>query len=526
MTRRAALQLGGLAGFAMLMTACVPNSTPAPSVSAGTKAKSGGSVIWAIKDDPVSLAPFGMTNLSGLFPKNLIYESLVNWDAEMNVIPALAETWEVVDDKTYIFHLRKGVKFHGGEDFTAADVKYSFDSQKNPPPPGGVNLEFPKIESIEIIDPFTVKFIMGQSDGTVIGYCAALTYSYICPEGMYDKLNPSNQTNGTGPFKLDEYVPNDHVTLVKNPDYWDSKLPYLDTVTLKVLKEIQSIVTGVTSGAVDGGFVDADSVAIFANNKNVVVQKKPSVAFREIHWSLKDTSVPWADVRVRQAVNFAIDRAKIIKNVYAGEADFSSKIPPSYGDWAIPDKELKSNYERFDVAKAKALMKSAGFEKGFSVTAQTIASGDYIPLSEAFAEQMKAINIDVTVQPLEIGIFGKNATVGNFEWSVTGRGMRGDPSGYLADFDPVTSTYKAWFGVNGGYKNDELTSLLAQGLEESDPKKRHELYLKMQKIVLTELPTVPLVAPMQFQIARKRVQNMPIDIGSTMRYLRSAWVSE
>ena len=98
MTRRAALQLGGLAGFAMLMTACVPNSTPAPSASAGTKAKSGGSVIWAIKDDPVSLAPFGMTNLSGLFPKNLIYESLVNWDADMNVIPALAETWEVVDD--------------------------------------------------------------------------------------------------------------------------------------------------------------------------------------------------------------------------------------------------------------------------------------------------------------------------------------------------------------------------------------------------------------------------------------------
>ena len=484
----------------------------------------GGSVVWAIESDPVSLAPFGMTNSSGVYVKNLVYESLVTWDDQMNVLPALATSWDVPDNKTYIFHLRKGVKFHGGEDFTAEDVKYSFESQKTPPPPGSVNLEYPKIASIEIIDPYTVKFVMGQDDGTVIGYCAALRYSFICPKGMYDKINPSNQANGTGPFKLDAFVPNDHVALSKNPTYWNNALPYLNSVTLKVLGEMQAVVTGVTSGALDGGFVNADSAKVLAGNKNIALQKKSSVQFRELEWTLRGKNEPWADVRVRQAINFAIDRDKIIANVYAGEAQVSSKIPPSYGDWALPEAELKSTYQKFDVAKAKALMKDAGMESGFSVTAQALsAPNDYVQIAQIVAEQLKAININVTVQPVEIGIFGKNNSTGNFDWQFTGRGMRGDPSGYFTDFDPATSTAKAWFA--GGYDNKELTALISQGLAEADPVKRHAIYTQMQKIVLTEWPTMPLVAHMEFQAVRSRVHGMVLDIGASVRYLPQAWVS-
>ena len=522
-TRRAALQVGGLAGFALLMTACSSGATPAASPSVEAGPKSGGSVIWAVSQDPASLAPFGMVNQSGMWVKNLVYESLVTWDENLKVIPALAESWEVPDEKTYIFHLRKGVKFHGGEDFTAADVKYSFESQKTPPPPGTATNFYPKIASVEIIDPYTVKFVMAQADGTVLGYCALLQYSYICPTGMYGKLNPSNQTNGTGPYKLDAYVPNDHVALSKNSNYWNSKLPYLDSVTLKVLAEMQTVVTGITSGAVDGGFVDADSAKIFAGNKNVVIQKKTTTAFRELEFTLHGKNEPWADVRVRQAINFAIDRQKIITNVYAGEAQLSSKIPPSYGDWGIPEAELKSNYEKFDVAKAKALMKAAGMEAGFSVTAQALNISDYVRIAEVVAEQLKAINIKVTVQPLEIGIFGKNNATGAFDWQFTGRGMRGDPSQYLSDFDPATSIYKSWFA--GGYDNKELTALITKGLAETDTAKRHAIYLKAQQIVLTEWPLIPLVAPMQFQAVRSRVQGMAVDVGGSLRFLPQAWVS-
>lgn len=523
-TRRSALQIGGLAGLAMLMTACTPGGAKtSPAATAAGKPRAGGSVVWAIDSDPASLAPFGMTNTSGQYPKNLIYESLVTWDSNLKVLPALATSWEVPDEKTYVFHLRKGVKFHGGSDFTADDVKYSFDSQKTPPPPGVTNLQYPKIAEVQVVDPYTVKFIMSQADGTVLGYCAWLAYSYICPKGMYEKLDPSHQADGTGPFKLDKYVPNDQVALVKNDAYWDKKLPYLDKVTLKVLTDMQAVVSGVTSGAVDGGFLNADSARILASNKNVTIVERPNVAFRELEWTVKPGK-PWADVRVRQAINYAIDRDTIIKNVYAGKATYTSKIPPSYGDWAIPIKELQSNYEKYDLAKAKALMKEAGFESGFSVTAQALSSpNDYVKVAQVVAEQLKKINIDVTVQPLEIGVFGANNGTGNFEWQFTGRGMRGDPSGYFTDYDPATSTYKAWFA--GGYKNDELTALISQGLGESDPAKRHAIYTKMQQIVLKEWGTVPLVAPAQFQAERTRVHDMPLSIDGTMRYLRQAWVS-
>jgi peptide/nickel transport system substrate-binding protein len=464
-----------------------------------------------------------MVNLSGMWVKNLIYESLVTWDEDLKVIPALAESWEVPNDTTYIFHLRKGVKFHGGEDLTAEDVKYSFDSQKSPPPPGTANNFYPKIKSVEIIDPMTVKLVMGQPDGTVLGYCALLQYSYICPKGMYEKINPSSQANGTGPFKLDQYVPNDHVALSKNHSYWNSALPHLDTVTLKVLGDMQSVVTGVTSGAIDGGFVDADSARILGSNKNITLQKKTTTAFRELEFTLHGKNEPWADVRVRQAINLAIDRSKIIKNVYAGEAQLSSKIPPSYGDWGISVAELAANYERFDVDKARALMKEAGLTSGFSVTAQTLNTPDIVQVAEVVAEQLKAINIQVSVQPLEIGVFAKNNAAGNFDWQFTSRGMRGDPSQYLSDFDPATSTFKAWFA--GGYDNKELTALIAQGLAETDTAKRHEIYRRAQQIVLTEWPLIPLVAPMQFQAVRNRVQGMALDVGGSVRFLPQAWVS-
>jgi peptide/nickel transport system substrate-binding protein len=522
-TRRAAVQLGGLAGFALLMTSCAsPEAGPKATTDSG-KPRSGGSVVVAVSGDPVSLAPFGMTNITGAYDKNLVYESLVSWDEEMNVIPGLATSWEVPDEKTYIFHLREGVKFHGGEELTAEDVKYSFESQKNPPPPGTVTTFFPKIERIEVIDPLTVKFVMGQADGTVLGYCAWLRYSYICPKGMYDALNPSNAANGTGPFRVDKYVPNDHVALSKNPEYWDKGLPYVDAVTMKVLAEVQSVLTGLTSGSVDIGFVDADSAVVLAGDPNLKIEKTPTAAFRELEFTLRGKNEPWADVRVRQAINAAIDRDVIIKNVYAGEALLSSKIPPSYGDWGTPESELRSKYQVFDLDKAMSLMKDAGFEDGFDVTLQSQTVPDILQVAQVLAEQLKAINIRVIVQPLEIGVFGENNATGNFDWQVTRRGMRGDPSQYLSDFDPSTSTYQSWF--EGGYANEELTALIADGLAESDTAKRHEIYLKAQDIVMTEWPLVPLVAPMQFQVTRSRVQDMAIDVDGTYRYLPKAWVA-
>ena len=537
---RTATAAGGLLGTAWLLEACAPapsasptqpaaaTTAPAPAKptqqgAAANTPKQGGTITWAMSSDPVTLAPFGISNTSSSEPKNLAYESLVRWDQDLKVQPALAESWETPDNKTYVFHLRQGVKFHSGKELDSGDVVYSLNSQKTPPPPGNVTSFYPRIGSVEAVDKYTVKLNMAQPDGTVLGYLAWNIYSHIVPAGLYDRTDPRNTADGTGPFKITEFVPNDHVTLMRHTNYWCSGFPYLDAITFKVMTDQQARVAALRSGAIDGASISADVVPTLSADSNLKVLKTVTAAFRELQMTIKGAGKPWENVKVRQAINAAIDRQAIIDNVYAGDAAFTSKIPTSYGDWPIPESELRSKWEKYDLDTARRLMSEAGVN-GFNVTLQAIANpNDYVQIAEIVKAQLSKININVTVQPLEIGTFADNNSSGNFEWHSTGRGMRGDPSGYMSDFDPSGSTYKAWF--EGGWKNDELTSLLNDALGNPDQAKRHDQYRRMQEIVLTEWPTIPTVDPTLYQVVRARVQNMYVSIDGTEKGLAETWIT-
>jgi peptide/nickel transport system substrate-binding protein len=498
---------GGLAGIAQA-------ATP----------KRGGSLTWGTLSDPATLAPFGVGNTSSVETKNLMYESLVTWDKDLTVVPALATSWSTPDRSTYVFKLRKGVKFHSGKPFSAEDVKYSFELQKTPPAPGTVTAFYPKIESIDIVDDYTIRFRMAQPDGSLIGYCAWLAYSYIAPKGLYDRVDPRNQVDGTGPFKLVSYTPNDSVVLARNTAYWGKTFPYLDKLTLKVLTDEQSRLAALTSGAIDGATFTPDAARSLNGNSGVNVLRGPTAAFKEIQFNLKDRTKPWANVLVRRAMNYAINRQEIIDKVYGGQGQYSSKIPPVYGKWPVPQADLHSKWQRYDLAQAKKLMKIAKYPNGFSVTLQTIANpNEYVQISQIVAAQLAKIGINVTVQPLEIGTFGQNNSTGNFDMCCTGRGMRGDPSGYFTDFDPQGSTYKAWF--QGGYRNDKLTNLIYDGLAENNQAKRFAIYKQAQEIVLSQLPTLPLVDPVKYQAVRKRVNGMYVAQDDTERGLTQVSVS-
>jgi peptide/nickel transport system substrate-binding protein len=503
--------------------AAAPTTAASGAAPAAGTPRQGGTLVWAMTSDPVTLAPFGVTNTSAYEPGNLCYESLVRWDRNLAVQPALAESWETPDKQTYIFHLRQGVKFHSGKEFDSQDVVYSLNSQKTPPPPGTVNTFYPKIGSVEALDKYTVKLNMSQPDGSVIGYLAWNIYSHMAPDGLYEKTDPRSTADGTGPYKITEFVPNDHVTLVRNPNYWQSGQPYLDGITFKVMTDQQARVAALRSGAIDGTTISADIIPTLSSDPNMIVLKTLTAGFREMQMTIKGQGKPWEDVRVRQAISAAIDRQVIVDNVYAGDAVFTSKIPASYGDWPIPEAELRSKWQKFDLDMAKQLMSQAGVS-GFDVTLQAIANpNDYVQIAEIIKSHLAKININVTVQPLEIGTFGQNNSTGAFEWAQTGRGMRGDPSGYFADFDPTGSTYKAWF--TGGWSNDEMTKLLNDALGNTDQAARHGQYRRMQEIALTEWPTMPIVDPTIYQVVRSRVQNMYVSIDGTEKGLAETWVT-
>lgn len=487
------------------------------------KPKRGGSVTWGTTADPVHLSPYGEPLGATVESLQMIYESLVAWDPRtLKIGPSLATKWEIPDNTTYVFHLRPGVKFHSGKPLTADDVKYSLETQKSPPPPGlPTNSAYPHIASVEVVDPMTVKVTQTQPDPTLLGYLAWRNSSFIIPQNMYAS-DTQTHADGTGPFKLLEYVPNDHVTFTRNTHYWKSGLPYLDKLTFKILPDEPTRLTAIRAGAIDGTTVSTDSAKTLESVRSLNVLKGPVANCIVMYFKLNGPPKPWHDPRVRQAVNFAIDRQAIIDNVFGGQGHFSSIVPDGYGDWSIPQHTLRTKYEKHDKAHAKALLKQAGYPDGFDFTLIVIATPVMYPqIAQVVAAHLGEVGIKAKVQPLQSATFEEHTQVsGDIDCALTGKGIRDDVSGFFVD---VNRSKQPWFV--GGWSNDKFNNLMDTGLEETSAAKRKAVYTSAQEIVLTELPIMPLVGYNEFQPVVNRLKGMYVAYPGYEPGLTQAWVT-
>lgn len=465
------------------------------------------------------IIPYGLIDLATIQGRELIYDALLEWDKDLNIKPALAESYEVTSDRTVVFRLRKGVKFHNGKALDAEDVKYSLDTQVNPPAPGqkGFGLI---IASTDIIDQYTVKVTMPSANPTVPGFMARGN-APIIPKGAYDQLQLTTQAIGTGPYKLTEFVPGDRVVLTRNPDFWKPGLPYLDEITLKGIPDEQARLAALRSGAIDGGNFTGDIVQSVKNDRSLVVMNGLTSAPHLLHFTLKDTTKPWADVRVRRAVNMAVNRQDLIDKIYNGDASLSGVVPPGFGDWPLTQDELRTYYKN-DIAGAKKLLADAGYANGFPVTLQAPPTRDLRQAAEIIAEQLKQIGVAVTIQAVEATTFSRNIGDGTYEWASNLRGVREDVSQYLNDYYPGLGLYNAQY--NGGWKSDELIKLFDEGLATTDQAKRKPIYKRMQQIIAEEVPNLYTVNTGKYQMARTRVKNMYVGYNNMNPFLREAWV--
>lgn len=478
-----------------------------------------GEITWALEFAPPNVLPFGGVALAQSLGKEFMYDSLLEWDADLQIQPALAESYEAPDDTTYVFHLRHGVLFHDGVEMKAADVKYSLDTVLAPPEPGIPLSFFDNIESVDVVDDYTVQVKMSKADPTLPGVLAWGNYTPIVPANIYDRINVLSEGIGTGPFRLTEYVQDDVIVYEANADYWKEGVPCVSKLTLKSLTDENTRLSQLRSGGVDGGTFSADTVIALEGDDDIEILRGITSSPRVIHFNTTKEA-PWRDVRVRQAINKCVDRQQIIDNVYGGEAELTGAVPPGYGDYPLPPERLAELYA-VDVEGAKALMAEAGLTDGFSVTLQAIASpADYTRIAEIVKESLRQINIDVSVEPLEIGTFADNNGKGNFEWQSTGRGMRGDASGYVIDFRTGTSQNLVWFG--DGWKSDELNAIYDEALATLDQAARPPLYQRIQEIIATEAANLYTVQPYKFQAVRKGVSGMYVYFGNTNPGLRTA----
>ena len=320
-----------------------------------------------------------------------VFEGLMKPTPNGDLTPAIAESYEVSEDRmTYTFHLREGVRFHNGKTVTAEDVVYSIQRCAAATETGIVQVEaFSAIQDIEAVDEKTVAITISEPSNEFISYMT----NAILPAG-YDKQD--TDPVGTGPFKFVSRTAQDSVVLEKFDGYWGTPAQ-LDRVTLKIMENADSLMMSLQSGAIDlCAHLTSTQVAQLAENFNVAEGTMNLV--QALY--LNNAEKPFDDVRVRQALCYAVDKQEIIDLAFDGYGSpIGSSMYPAFGKYF--DDSL-TNYYTKDVEKAKALLAEAGYPDGFDMTI-TVPSNykPHMDTAEVLVQQLADIGVNATIQPIE-----------------------------------------------------------------------------------------------------------------------------
>ena len=461
--------------------------------------------------DPQSFNP-DLTGDDNLYPiAQNIYNRLCKLDINKGTpIPDLAESWEFSEDGlTLTFHLREGVKWHDGEDFTAEDVVYTFETIKNNAS-YHLSANLQGVESFEAPDDYTVVFNLSQPDVSIVGYVGWYA-SFIMPEHIYNNGQPweENEHNmnpiGTGPFKFDSYEPGVATTLVKNAEYWETE-PQVDRLIYQIIPDATTAVQALVNGEIDylENIPDAEYATLSTYD---TLRLMPNVYPSPYYIAFNFNEPVVQDVAVRQAVAMCIDRESICEKVYAGNREPEYAFYPSIS-WASNQEDVAPS---FDPAAAEQVLIDAGYTKdadGFYVTLPfDCFEGSGLPdVAKLLQSDCAKAGINLEINVMEYNAWNdKVAIQKNFVVEMQG-GFQGP--------DPAALASRV--GTNGSmnqssYSNAEVDELFAQAVQISDQDQRAELYRQVQAILADELPIVPIVQFISYDACGANITNTPND---------------
>ncbi len=362
----------------------------------------------------------------------MIYDSLIMWnlmDGYRTIVPALATSWEVSEDKiTYTFQLREGVTFHNGDPFTSADVVATFDRIVNPPENiaiGGLREELAMVQSISAPDDLTVVFTLAHATPFFLEILAgdgAVVYSQKELEANNFDLRTVTVPTGTGPFTFVEFIPGEKIVLTANADYWNPELPYIDGIEFQHVAAWADRGTAVLTGQADLSFnVSVDTWTEGATRDEFVTARAACLNSHMV--AINNTKAPLDDPRVRRAIHLAVDRQSLIDTFApVWEPAFVTRWLPSASPYATPQEELLTmpGYrpdKTEDIEEAKRLLAEAGYPDGFETTftAWTEASSSEVAVP-AFAELLRtSLNIVGEIKVVERALTPEVLKNGDFD---------------------------------------------------------------------------------------------------------------
>ncbi len=356
--------------------------------------------------DVESMDPFFVNQAAGWSVVHALFDHLVERDFEGNIVPGLALSWTVVDTATLEFELREGVTFHNGEPFTAESVNFSVErmlAEEAAPNQG----KFTAIDSVEIVDDYTVQFKLNRPDGTLLD--SLTSRLAMLPPRYFAEVGAEGFAEapvGTGPFSFVEWLPDDHITLAANKDYWQGSykgMPQVDTVVFRPIPEAATRVAELQAGGVHMIQDVLPDQMDDLEGAGLMVIANEAYQLQYVLFVTDDESVPTHDLRVRQALNYAVDVEAIIENLLAGlGTHIASPIGPGYLGYNPDVKPYP-----YDPEKAKELLAEAGYADGFETTLDTTTAG-HTDVVDAVAGYLSEVGVDVTIQEFELGQFNQN----------------------------------------------------------------------------------------------------------------------
>ncbi|OWJ63897.1 glutathione ABC transporter substrate-binding protein [Inquilinus limosus] len=449
-------------------------------------------LVIGIQENLTGLDPSNANETSAQSASRLFYQGLYGFDQDMKLVPLLAESYTVSDDaKSYTFTLRQGVKFQDGTDFNAQAVKVSLERLANPENKLKRQSLLSMLDHVEVVDDHTVKVLLKEPFGALVNTLAHPGTMIISPAALekYGKDIGRNPV-GTGPFSFKSWSA-DTLEAVRYDGYWKGT-PKVDGVTIRSVPENGSRMAMLQAG--EAQFitpVPPEMVKVIKANATLEVTERPSI----VNWyvALNTRKKPFDDVRVRQALNYAVDRTAFCKVVLSGFCEpADSPMPPTLKFYA------KQGVWPYDPAKAKQLLADAGYGDGFEAVLWSGNSTTSIRATQFLQQQLAQIGVKAQVTPLESGVLSQKI------WSVQ-----------TPDEATVQMYYGGWSSSTGDadwalrpllwgkgfppklfnvayYSNPEVDSALEAAVATADEGKRGEAYAKVQAQVWQDAPWIDL----------------------------------
>jgi peptide/nickel transport system substrate-binding protein len=470
-----------------------------------------------IETSPINLDPRVGIDAWSERIDNLIFDDLLSRGDDLNVAPGLAERWETPDPLTYVFHLHQGAKFHDGRPLTARDVKWTFDTLLTGKIRSTKAAVYRFVDRIDAPDDFTVIFHMKEQDATLLWNLSDGAIGVV-PYGSGDEM--SRYPIGSGPFKFVSAETDREVVIERNDDYWGEKAK-LERVRFSVVPDetTEALELRKGSGDVAINSLTPDTVLTLSRERGLAVERASGTRLAYLAFNLRDPILK--DVRVRQAIAYALDRKPMIEYLWRGQAEAARSVLPVQS-WAY-NGDVPA-YEH-DPDKANRLLDAAGYTAvngvRFHITMKTSTDANTRMMVTVIQQQLRIAGIVLDIRSFESATFFADVIHGAFQmYGLRWIGGNEDPDIFEYAFDSAKFPPN---GANRGfYSNPRLDALIDKARREMDPKVRKPLYAEVQRILAEDLPYINLWYLDNVMVHTQRVRNIKLNPAGNYDFLRTA----